>query len=93
MEMNSILDGSSLIGEIDSAEQELVGELNNAIIETGDYNKLENKPSINGKQLKGDVSLQDIGVDTYDKSYIDEQLNTIKEKLEDIEKYDYLILE
>ncbi len=38
------------------------GELNNAVIETGDYNKLINKPQINDVELIGNRTLDELGI-------------------------------
>lgn len=48
-----------------SNKQGLVGTLNAKVVEfeTGNYNNLENKPSINGVELVGDKSLKDLGIE------------------------------
>ena len=38
------------------------GELNNKVIETGNYKNLENKPSINNIELDGNKSFEDLGM-------------------------------
>ena len=43
-------------------EQELNGALNNEVVETGDYNKLQNKPLINNVELFGNKTLDDLGI-------------------------------
>lgn len=61
---------------------------------TTDYIKLDNKPSINGVVLEGDVSLDDLGIDqdfVKDNDYIhtDNNYSTEeKEKLSGLENYD-----
>lgn len=37
------------------------------------YNRLSNKPSINGVELKGDLSSEDLGLDIADKNFIHNQ--------------------
>lgn len=43
-------------------EQELNGALNNEVVETGNYNKLENKPLINNVELSGNKTSDDLGI-------------------------------
>lgn len=40
----------------------LIGQLNNEVVETGNYNKLENKPKINNVELVDNVSLDNLGI-------------------------------
>lgn len=50
-----------LVGELTDVEP-ISGGLNNAAVETGNYNKLEYKPSINDVVLQGNVSLKDLDI-------------------------------
>lgn len=50
-----------LIGELTEVEP-ISGDLNNAVVETGNYNKLEYKPSINDVVLQGNLSLEDLDI-------------------------------
>lgn len=50
---------------------------------TSDYNDLSNKPSINGKELSGDVSLDEIGAQAKG-NYV--ELQKLTESLEEIDK-------
>ncbi len=43
-------------------ESDLVEFSNEEVIETGDYNLLKNKPSIDGNELIGDKSLEQLGI-------------------------------
>lgn len=63
----SIVGEENLSGKIDS-EAPLKGQLNIASGGTKDYNKLRNKPEINGIELIGDMSLEDLGIEN-DKSF------------------------
>ncbi len=45
---------------------------------TSDYNRLDNKPQINGVELQGDVSLEGIGVGTYVSNYVEEHKSELK---------------
>lgn len=47
-----------------NAKEEIKGLLNNKEINTGtqDYNELENLPSINGIQIKGNITLEDLKI-------------------------------
>ena len=56
-----------------------------------DYNKLENKPSINGVQLVGDRSLAELGIDTITAEYVQSRYDAIMPKsIEDDDwKIDY----
>ena len=47
---------------MNSCPCELVGELSNDPIETGNYNRLEHKPTINGVELIGDKTNEEIGI-------------------------------
>ena len=51
-----------------------VNMINNTVIETTDYNKLENKPSIEGNELIGDKTLDELGINA-------ESLNVTAESL------------
>ena len=50
-----------LIGELTEVEP-ISGDLNNAIVETGNYNKLEYKPQINNVILQGNLTLEDLSI-------------------------------
>ena len=50
-----------LIGELTETEP-ISGDLNNAIVETGNYNKLEYKPQINDVTLQGNVTLEQLDI-------------------------------
>ena len=63
----SIVGEENLSGKSDS-EAPLKGQLNIASGGTKDYNKLRNKPEINGVELIGDMSLEDLGIEN-DKSF------------------------
>ena len=47
---------------MNSCPCELVGELSNDPIETGNYNRLEHKPMINGIELIGNKTNEEIGI-------------------------------
>lgn len=47
---------------MNSCPCELVGTLSNDPIETGNYNRLEHKPKINGVELIGDKTNEEIGI-------------------------------
>lgn len=78
----------------------LVGELNvpTIVVETGDYRKLVFKPSINGVELDGDKSSEELGIIIPDVSkYVEDEnyvhtdnnyTNEEKEKLSTLENYD-----
>lgn len=52
-----------LTGDIDVNPQVLEGEVKIGAEETRNYDYLYHKPKINGKELKGDVSLFELGID------------------------------
>lgn len=58
------------------------GELNNAIIETGDYNKLINKPSINDVELVGNKTLEELGIQSSGEYatvvYVNEEISRVE---------------
>lgn len=52
-----------LTGDIDLGSQLLEGEVKIGAEETRNYDYLYHKPKINGKELVGDVTLLDLGID------------------------------
>lgn len=52
-----------LTGEMDVDRQALDGEVKIGAEETRNYDYLYHKPKINGKELVGDVTLLDLGID------------------------------
>lgn len=67
----------SITGSIET-KSSIVGELNTGIVEvgTGNYNELSNKPSINGIELVGEVSLEELDIH----SVSEEDINTWNNK-------------
>lgn len=53
---------TKLVGNISQSKPKMSGELNNPVIETGNYNNLYNKPKINDIELVGNVSLQTLDI-------------------------------
>ncbi len=56
------------------AEEPLPAELGSAlrILETGDYNALKNRPSVQGVTLEGDRSFRELGLEDITEAEIDE---------------------
>ena len=56
-----------------------------------DYESIENKPSINGVQLVGDISLAELGIDTITAEYVQSRYDEIMPKVieDDDWKIDY----
>ena len=74
-------DGASVdltAGEQDNAQMRLVQEAVRYVED--DYNQLRNLPEINGVELKGNKSFDDLGLaDTYaKKAYVDAEINVVK---------------
>ncbi len=67
-------------GGLDNVEP-ISGDLNNAVIEAKDYNKLENKPSINGVVLQDNLSLEDLDI----QENIDEVVNDLTTRVGTLE--------
>ena len=87
-DLELFIDGEDLEGDISSDEQELETEISLPDAEgsgTSDYNELYNKPSINGTQLKGDVSLEALGVDL--DAILEESKNHSDDNLVEAKKY------
>lgn len=51
-----------LSGEVEPDTVQMSGDLNNATVETSNYNKLEYKPTINNVVLQGNMTLDDLDV-------------------------------
>lgn len=56
---------------------ELEGELYYSTVETGNYENLINLPKINGIELIGDKSSEDLGISTYDDTEIRQEINNL----------------
>ena len=54
--------GASLQGSLNNNTTRMSGALHEGFGGTSDYTELENKPSINGVTLEGDLSLNDLGI-------------------------------
>jgi hypothetical protein len=72
------IDGKVYKGLPESRLEELLLELKEVIEEGGgggggtdDYNQLKNKPTIGGKELEGDMSLEDIGMEALSTQEVD----------------------
>lgn len=57
---------------------------------TTDYNKLENKPSIENIILSGNKSLSDLGIVNYDDADVKEQIRLIKEIVDSLPTKNYV---
>ena len=67
----------ALHGSLIAKGQKLSGTLSVPSAGSGDYNHLENKPSINGVTLENDKSFEELGVETMRNSEILEIFNRV----------------
>ena len=77
-------DGASVeltAGGQENAQMRLVQEAVRYVVD--DYNQLRNLPEINGVELKGNKSFDDLGLaDTYaKKAYVDAEINVVKDAI------------
>ena len=83
--LQSIIDGTEYTDPPQSRNEDLLLQVKEVIEEGGgggggtlDYNHLHNKPSINGEELIGNTTTEDIGItDGYNATYNDHTENLV----------------
>ena len=89
--MANIILKNNLSGAM-TPKQSLSGSLSMGVVSVvdpnmaGDYSKLENKPSINGVELSGNVTLEDLGFIGHGLKYDDKTNKLAVDMAENVEK-------